>query len=76
MLSELRAIIEVQVAKALDGDSGAAALVLARVLAAVAAGSLSADVGKLVIDGISALSEARRTEELEAVLAALEEKQR
>lgn len=46
-----------------------------QVLAAVASGSLAPDVAKQIVDTIAALSSVRRDEELEARLAALEEKQ-
>lgn len=45
------------------------------VLGAIANGVIAADVGKQVIDAITALSQVRATEELEARIAALEDRQ-
>lgn len=46
-----------------------------QVLAAVARGQIAPDVGKQIIDAVQALSNIRATEELEARLAALEQKE-
>ena len=46
-----------------------------QVLAAVARGQVAPDVGKQIIDAVQALSAIRATEELEARLAALEQKE-
>ncbi len=46
-----------------------------QVLAAVARGQVAPDVGKHIIDAVQALSTIRATEELEARLAALEQKE-
>ena len=46
-----------------------------QVLAAVARGQIAPDVGKQIIDAVQALSTIRATEELEARLAALEQKE-
>ncbi len=46
-----------------------------QVLAAVARGQVAPDVGKQIIDAVQALSTIRATEELEARLAALEQKE-
>lgn len=103
MLDEMRNIVAVLVAKALEGDTGAASLVLskvmpslkaqaekvsfrfdaaapvsdqvAQVLDAIAAGAVAPDVGRLIIESIKALADVRATEELEARIAALEEKE-
>lgn len=103
MLQEMRGIVSVLVAKALEGDSNSAAIVLskvlpsvkaqmekvefdfdanapiseqvAQVLDAIAAGAVAPDVGRLIIDSIARLSDVRASEELEARIAALEEKQ-
>lgn len=45
------------------------------VLEAIASGVIAADVGKQLIDAIGALSQVRANEELEARIAALEDKQ-
>jgi hypothetical protein len=44
------------------------------VLAAIACGEVSPDVGKQIIDAIAALSAVRASEDLEARLAALEKR--
>jgi len=103
MLVEMRAIVAVLVGKALEGDTNAASIVLAKclpsikaqaekvnfefdatapisdqvaqVLDAVAAGAVAPDVGRLIIDSIKSLADVRASEELEARIAALEEKQ-
>ncbi len=103
MLQEMRGIVSVLVSKALEGDTGAASLVLSRVLPslkaqaekvqfefdasatiseqvaqvldAIAAGALAPDVGRVIIESIKALADVRASEELEARIAALEEKQ-
>ena len=48
---------------------------VAQVLDAVAAGAVAPDVGRLIIDSIKSLADVRASEELEARIAALEEKQ-
>ncbi|WP_323810403.1 DUF5681 domain-containing protein [Sphingobium baderi] len=48
---------------------------VAQVLDAIAAGAVAPDVGRLIIDSISRLADVRANEELEARIAALEEKQ-
>jgi len=103
MLDEMRNIVAVLVGKALEGDTNAASIVLAKVLPSVkaqmekvqfdlntdapiseqvssvldalAGGILAPDVARLVIDSIARLSDVRASEELEARIAALEEKQ-
>ena len=103
MLIEMRGIVAVLVGKALEGDTNAASIVLAKVLPSVkaqmekvqfdlntdapiseqvasvldalAGGILAPDVARLVIDSIARLSDVRASEELEARIAALEEKQ-
>lgn len=102
MLDEMRNIVAVLVAKALEGDTGAASLVMSRVLPslkaqaekvdfpldtsapiseqvaqvldAVSGGLLAPDVGRLMIESLKALADVRAAEELEARIAALEEK--
>lgn len=104
MLDEMRNIVAVLVAQALEGDTGAASLVMSRVLPslkaqaekvnfpldttapiseqvaqvldAVASGLLAPDVGRLMIESLKALADVRAAEELEARIAALEERQR
>lgn len=101
MLADADGIVDAIVAKALEGDTGAASLILSRVipalkaqaekvqfdfdaaapvsqqveavLGAISSGIIAPDVGKQVIDAISALSQVRATEELEARIVALEE---
>ena len=103
MLEEMRNIIAVLVGKALEGDTNAASIVLAKILPsvkaqaekvsfdfdgtlpiseqvaqvldAIAAGAVAPDVGRLIIDSIKSLSDVRASEQLEARIAALEEKQ-
>ena len=103
MLQEMRNIVAVLVGRALEGDTDAASIVLAKclpsikaqaekvnfefdatapisdqvaqVLDAVAAGAVAPDVGRLIIDSIKSLADVRASEELEARIAALEEKQ-
>jgi hypothetical protein len=103
MLDEMRAIVSVLCAKALEGDVGAIGTVLSRVmpslkaqaekvqfafdatasisdqvaqvLDAIAAGAVAPDVGRVIIESIKALADVRAAEELEARIAALEEKQ-
>lgn len=48
---------------------------VAQVLDAIAAGAVAPDVGRVIIESIKALADVRATEELEARIAALEEKQ-
>jgi hypothetical protein len=48
---------------------------VAQVLDAIAAGALAPDVGRVIIESIKALADVRAAEELEARIAALEEKQ-
>lgn len=47
---------------------------VAQVLDAIAAGAVAPDVGRLIIDSIARLADVRANEELEARIAALEEK--
>lgn len=103
MLDEMRDIVAVLVGKALEGDVGAAALVMARVLPslraqsekvafpfdasapvsrqvemvleAVSSGHVAADVGKQIIEAIQSLSTIRATEDLEARIITLEQRQ-
>lgn len=103
MLDDADGVVDAIVAKALEGDTGAASLVLSRlvptlkaqsekvqfnfaasapaseqveaVLSAISDGMVAPDVGKQIIDAIGALAQVRATEELEARIAALEEKQ-
>lgn len=103
MLADADGIVAVMVEKALEGDTGAASLVLGRVLpmvrpqtekvqfpfdpsvpiaqqieavlAAIAAGAVAPDVGKLIVDAVGTLSNARAVEELEARIITLEAKQ-
>lgn len=103
MLADADGIVDAICARALDGDIGAASLIISRlipaikaqsekvyfdlrsdapisaqisqVLEAVAAGAVAPDTAKVVIDSIKALGEVRATEELEARIAALEERQ-
>ena len=57
-------------------DTGAPISVqVAQVLDAVAAGAVAPDVGRVIIDSIKALADVRATEELEARIAALEQKE-
>lgn len=103
MLDDADCIVDAVVTKALEGDTGAASLILSRlipavkaqlekveftfdpsapvgeqveaVLTAISEGKVAPDVGKQIIDAIGALAQVRATEELEARIATLEEKQ-
>ncbi len=103
MLADADGIVDAMVAQALDGDTGAASLILSRVLpalrnqtekvqfpfdptapipmqieavlAAVAAGTLAADVGQIIISAIGTLSNVRAVEELESRIVMLEAKE-
>lgn len=103
MLDDADGIVGVLIAQALEGDTGAASLILSRVLPALrnqaekvcfpfdgtapvafqieqvleamAAGAVAPDVGRLIIDAIGTLSNARAVEELEHRLIVLEAKQ-
>lgn len=103
MLADADGIVDAMVAQALDGDTGAASLILSRVLPALrnqaekvqfpfdaaapvarqieqvleamAAGMVAPDVGRLIVDSIGTLSNARAVEELEARIITLEAKQ-
>lgn len=103
MLADADGIVSALVEKALDGDTGAAGLILARVLPslrsqtekvsfpfdasapvarqvemvldAIAAGHVSPDVGRQIVDAIKALADVRAFEELEARIAQLEAKE-
>ena len=103
MLANADGVVDAILSKALDGDVGAASLIISRlvpslkaraecvnfdlqtdtpiseqisqVLEAVATGAVAPDVAKIIIDSIKALGEVRATEELEARIAALEERQ-
>ena len=100
MLADADGIVSVLIAQALEGDTGAASLILSRVLPALrnqtekvqfpfdaaapvarqieqvleamAAGAVAPDVGRLIIDSIGTLSNARAVEELEARIITLE----
>ena len=100
MLADADGIVAVLIAQALEGDTGAASLVLSRVLpalrnqtekvqfafdpsapvarqieqvlAAMAEGAVSPDVGRQIIDAIGTLSNARAVEDLEARIITLE----
>ena len=102
LLDNAGGILERQIAKALEGDSAAAQLVLSRViaplksdsgrvkfdfdaslpisaqveqvLAAVAAGQVSPEVGQQIVGAISNLASVRATEELEQRIVMLESK--
>ena len=102
ILDNATEVVEVMIAKALEGDSGAASLLLSRVIAplkaeggrvqfefdaslsiseqveqvlsAIAAGAVSPEVGKSIIESLGALSQARATEELEQRIITLEAK--
>lgn len=102
MLDDADGVVDAVVAKALEGDTGAASLILSRlvpalkaqsekvqfnfdasapvseqveaVLASISDGVVAPDVGKQIIEAIGALAQVRATEELEARIAALEEK--
>lgn len=103
MLENADGILDAVIAKAVEGDTASAALVLARIvpalksqaqsvqfdfdhtapaseqaeaiLAAIASGTVSPDVGRQILEAVNALSQIRATELLEARIAALEEKQ-
>lgn len=103
MLENADGIVDMLIAKAMEGDTNSASLILSRimpsikaqsqrvafdfdhtapvsqqveqVLAAIADASVPADIGRQIIDAISSLSSIRANEELEARIAALEEKQ-
>ena len=103
MLADADGIVSVLIAQALEGDTGAASLVLSRVLpalrnqtekvqfafdpsapvarqieqvlAAMAEGAVSPDVGRQIIEAIGTLSNARAVEELEARIITLEAKE-
>lgn len=103
MLDDAKGIVAVMVEKALEGDTSAASLVLARVLpalrsqsekvafpfdasaptveqvemvlAAISSGKVAPDTGKLIIDGIQALSDIRAVEDLDERITILEAKQ-
>lgn len=103
MLENADGIVDMLIAKAMEGDTNSASLILSRimpsikaqsqrvafdfdhtapvsqqveqVIAAIADGSVPADIGRQIIDAISSLSSIRANEELEARIAALEEKQ-
>lgn len=101
MLENADGIVDMLIARALDGDSNAASLILSRitpslkatarpvefnfdpeapasdqvemVIAAIADGSVPADIGRQIIDAISSLGSMRMQEDLEARITALEE---
>lgn len=103
MLENADGILDAIIAKAMEGDSSSAALILARIvpalksqaqtvqfdfdhtapasqqaeaiLAAIASGAVSPDIGRQILEAVNALSSIRATEQLEARIAALEEKQ-
>lgn len=103
MLENADGILDAIIAKAMEGDSASASLILARIvpalksqaqtvqftfdasapvseqaeaiLTAIATGSVSPDVGRQILEAVNALSQIRASEQLEARIAALEEKQ-
>lgn len=103
MLADADGIVSVLISQALEGDTGAASLILSRVLpalrnqtekvqfdfdpsapvarqieqvlAAMADGAVSPDVGRQIIEAIGTLSNARAVEELEARIITLEAKE-
>ncbi len=103
MLENADGIVDMLIAKAMEGDTNSASLILSRimpsikaqsqrvafdfdhtapvsqqveqVIAAIADGSVPADIGRQIVDAISSLSSIRANEELEARITALEEKQ-
>lgn len=103
MLENADGILDAIIAKAMEGDSASASLILARIvpalksqaekiafdfdhtapasaqveqiLAAIADARISPDVGRQIIEAVGALAAVRATEQLEARIAALEEKQ-
>lgn len=100
MLADADGIVAALVEKALDGDCGAASIILSRVMAplrsqgekvafpfssdapvsaqvaqvldALAAGIVSPDVAKLIIESVKALADVRAVEELEQRIVLLE----
>lgn len=102
MLENADGILDAVIAKAVEGDSASASLILARIvpalksqgqavqfafdatapvseqaeaiLTAISVGSVSPDVGRQILEAVNALSQIRATEQLEARIAALEEK--
>lgn len=104
MLDDAEGIVDAIIAKALEGDSNSASLILSRVLpsikaqaekvqfdfdhtapvseqvemvlAAIADGVVSSDVGRQIIDAISSLATVRAGEELEQRILALEDASR
>lgn len=103
MLENADGILDAVIAKAVEGDSASASLILARIvpalksqaqtvqfdfdhtapasaqaeaiLLAISTGAVSPDVGRQILEAVNALSQIRATEQLEARIAALEEKQ-
>ena len=102
MLENADGILDAIIAKAMEGDSSSAALILARIvpalksqaqtvqfdfdhtapaseqaasiISAIAAGQVSPDIGRQILEAVNALSSIRAAELLEARIAALEEK--
>lgn len=102
MLDDADGVVDAVVTRALEGDTGAASLILSRlfpalkaqaekvqfkfdssapvseqveaVLSAISDGMVAPDVGKQIIEAIGALAQVRATEELEARIAALEDR--
>lgn len=102
MLENADGILDAIIAKAMEGDSASASLILARIvpalksqaqtvqfafdaaapvseqaeaiLTAIAAGHVSPDTGRQILEAVNALSQIRAGELLEARIAALEEK--
>lgn len=102
MLDNADGILDAIIAKAMEGDSASASLILSRVvpalksqaqtvrfdfdhtapasdqaaaiLAAIAAGDVSPDVGRQILEAVNALTQIKAGELLEARIAALEEK--
>ena len=102
MLENADGILDAIIAKAMEGDSSSASLILARIvpalksqaqtvqfafdatapvseqaeaiLTAISAGHVSPDVGRQILEAVNALSQIRASEQLEARIAALEEK--
>lgn len=101
MLENADGIVDMLIARAMEGDTNSASLILSRimpsikaqaqkvafdfdhtapisrqveqVIAAIADGSVPADIGRQIIDAIGSLSAIRATEELAARIEALEE---
>nr|WP_278986360.1 hypothetical protein [Sphingobium yanoikuyae] len=101
MLENADGIVDMLIAKAMEGDTNSASLILSRVtpslkavarpvefdfdpdapvsrqvemvIAAIADGSVPADIGRQIIDAISNLGSIRMQEDLEARIVALEE---